>query len=142
MNRKQKLFENITGFSFIEIIIAAAIASLVLGTVTKLYMHFSSQGLQQDRQTIFWSTYCRMMEAIREDLNKAAKVDYSDPAKIVISIVEIDNTYCCSLGTITWNIQDKKKVVRISESGALNVFHFSGGLVQSDILQMNFRKAP
>ncbi len=130
------------GFTFIELVIAAAIACSILGIVTNLFRHFSSQGVQQDRQTVCWATYCRAMGALREDLEQAVAVAFPFPEKLVISTVRIDDRFRCRLGTVTWNLSDERTVTRLSEEGKSSVFSFSGGLGRNERLSLLFRRAP
>lgn len=142
MNSTARVRPPPAGFTFVELIVALVIGCLCLGVLVRLYSHFSRQGVQQDRQTVCWSTYCRVTEAIHDDLAQAVRIATPDPDRLVISTVRMDNTIRCQVGTVTWNLQDDKTVVRTEEGGRTTSYSFSGGLARQDRLSMVFKKIP
>lgn len=130
------------GFSIVELIVVILILSLFFLMISQLFQHFFTQRVQQDKQTVFWLTYCRTMDRIREDLRKATSYNSDSPTKFVISIIRMGNDYKCEFGTITWEIKDQQTIVRSTDEGEVNTFAFAGGLERDDIINMVVRKAP
>lgn len=128
--------------SFIELIVAISIASMLFALIIRLYSHFSTRGVKQDRQTTCWTTYCRFSEALRADLAQAVQVSFPKDDRLIISVVNIDNDYKCNFKEVTWTLGDEQTIIRITPDDSKQIFSFAGGMAPEEKLTMKFSKTP
>lgn len=118
-----------------------SVFALLLSSVFLVLRSSAQQGQVQSREIAGWQVYCRITEALRQDLRQAAETRITGGDRLEIRIHQLDSQFKPNSVTIVWERAGPRKVRR-TENGVSKDFDFSGILQAQETLHFSVRNAP
>jgi len=128
------------GFTLAEILVVAALLSVLLGAALHLLSGIRRQGGAQDRRTAGWQTWRLAMDQLRADLAQAVEVRHPAAARLELRVAALDARLRPRITSVIWEVRDRA-VLQRTEEGIRRAHDLSGVLPPDTPLRLSFRPA-